>query len=63
MTPATSVSKGEWMRALPARMRENTIDFQWGHSAKFDAQAHRLDQVLMNINVNLMKEVKKRKKE
>lgn len=61
MTPATSVSKGKWMQALPAWMRENTIDFQWEHGAKFNAQAHRRDQVLMNINGNLMKEVKKLK--
>lgn len=59
MTPATFVSKGKWMQALPVWMRENTIDFQWGHGAKFNAQAQRRDQVLMNINVNLMKEGKK----
>lgn len=63
MTPAASVSKGKWMQALPAWMRENTIDFQWGHGAKFNAQAHKWDQVLMNINVNLMKEVKKIKEQ
>ena len=34
-------------------MNENTIDFQW--SAGPGAQPHWVDQVLMNINVNLMK--------
>lgn len=42
----------------PYSMKENTIDFLWRHSARPDAQAHRVDQVLMNINVNLMKERK-----
>lgn len=41
-------------------MKENTIDFLWRHSARPDAQAHRVDQVLMNINVNLIKEQEKR---
>lgn len=36
-------------------MNENTIDFLWRQSARSDAQAHWVDQVLMNINVNLMK--------
>lgn len=40
-------------------MNENTIDFLWRQSARANAQAHRVDQVLMNINVNLMKEQKK----
>lgn len=44
-------------------MSENTIDFLWRHSARPDAQAHRVDQVLMNIKVNLMKEQKKRGEE
>lgn len=43
----------------PNWMNENTIDFLWRHSARPNAQAHRVDQVLMNINVNLMKEQKK----
>lgn len=42
----------------PHWMKENTIDFLWRHSARPDAQAHMVDQVLMNINVNLMKERK-----
>lgn len=36
-------------------MNENTIDFLCRHSARPNAQAHWVDQVLMNINVNLMK--------
>lgn len=55
MSTATSLRKGKWMWAHLAWMRENAIDFQWGHSAKFNAQAHKRDQVLMNINVDLMK--------
>lgn len=43
----------------PNWMNENTIDFLWRHSARPNAQAHRVDQVLMNINDNLMKEQKK----
>lgn len=40
-------------------MNETTIDFLCRHNARPDAQAHRVDQVLMNINVNLMKEQEK----
>lgn len=36
-------------------MKEHSIDFLWGQRARSNAQAHREDQVLMNINVNLMK--------
>lgn len=47
------------MWALPRWMKENTIDFLWRHSARSNAQAHRVDQVLMNIGVNLMKDKEK----
>lgn len=41
-------------------MNENRIDFLWRHMARPDTPAHRVDQVLMNINDDLMKERNKR---
>ena len=44
-------------RRGPAQLDEwKYIDFLWRRRARPDAQAHRVDQVLMNINANLMKE-------